>query len=142
VKGGVPERRLSPILDVHRFEIREGDLLEHQAGGSIWKVMEIVGGPHGDMRGECVVEGSGSKLGRVDVFHGEYTARSFALVPRAALLAIEAAIRERLLSVDWQAVNADAEQRCPSREHRPFGCAQCVVEAALDTQEIGGTDVG
>lgn len=33
--------------------------------------------------------------------------------------------------IDWQEVNAAAETNCPSRDHRPLGCARCVVEAAL-----------
>lgn len=41
--------------------------------------------------------------------------------------------REKLLALDWQEVNAAAEEMCPSREHRPFGCAKCVVQAALNT---------
>lgn len=38
---------------------------------------------------------------------------------------------EALDQIDWQEVNAAAEEKCPSRDHRPLACAKCVVAAAL-----------
>lgn len=43
----------------------------------------------------------------------------------------EQEVRERLEALDWQAINSAAEAQCPSRDHRPLACAQCVTDAAL-----------
>lgn len=51
-------------------------------------------------------------------------------------------LRDQLDGLDWQAVNTDAEQQCPSRDHRPFACAKCVVEAALKATPTATEEAG
>lgn len=65
-----------------------GTLIRHH-GGSLWKVVEYIGGRHGDRRIECV-EGTaregyvgGEVEGARIVVHDEYIPRSFRIEPSA-----------------------------------------------------------
>jgi hypothetical protein len=93
---------------------REGDQLRHLSGGGLWTVLEYLGGPAETYRCECIEEGAGSKLGRVDNFHLEYMERSFRV--EAGIGPDRRRVVVRTIDIDTDEILAE-ERMCPDDDY-------------------------